>query len=248
MKIALIGYGKMGKAIEQIALQRGHEVLMKVTENNHENYTLDNLKQANVAIEFTQPGAAFENVKKCFEASVPVVCGTTGWNEKLEEAKKLCKEKNAGFFYAPNYSIGVNMFFEINKKLAAMVANFQDYNQIWITEAHHTEKKDMPSGTAIRLAEDMLQQIKRLHSWKSYHSGHLMSDEEESDGTILPINSLRISDVSGIHEVNYESEEDCIEIIHQAKGRAGFAKGAVMAAEFMVGKKGVYGMNDLLGY
>jgi len=247
MKIALIGYGKMGKAIEQVAIERGHEVVLKINDRNLSDFTTANLKKADMAIEFSQPEAAFQNVSKCFDAGISVVSGTTGWNEKLPEAKKICIEKKQAFFYSPNYSVGVNMFFEINKKLASMVAHFSQYDQIWITEAHHTEKKDVPSGTAIKLAEDILEQIKRLSKWKSYYSTHLMSDEEEMDVTILPVNSIRISDVAGIHEITYESEEDCIEIVHQAKSRWGFAKGAVMAAEFAIGKKGIFGMKDLLG-
>jgi len=175
------------------------------------------------------------------------VSGTTGWNKKVEEASKICFNKNGTFFHSSNFSIGVNIFFEINRRLAELAERFPQYNEIWITETHHTAKKDSPSGTAITLAEDILRNIRRLQSWKNYHNGNLMTNEEEKNSTILPINSHRIGDAAGIHEVEYESEEDSIQIIHQAKGRMGFAKGAVMAAEFIVDKKGVFGMKDLLG-
>jgi 4-hydroxy-tetrahydrodipicolinate reductase len=247
MRIALIGYGKMGHVIEQVAIQRKHEITLKINIENISDLSEENLSKADVAIEFTQPDAAYRNVLKCFESGLPVVCGTTGWNEKVEEVKKLCKEKNQSFFYSSNYSIGVNMFFEINRNLAAMINKFEQYNQIWITEVHHTEKKDTPSGTAITIAEEMMRNIKRLREWKNYHADHLMEDAEESDHGILAINSIRMGEVAGIHEVNYESEEDNIHMVHQAKNRTGFARGAVMAAEYLAGKKGVFGMKDLLG-
>ncbi len=246
MKIALIGYGKMGKAIEQIALNKNHEVVLKISENNLSDFTIANLSKADVAIEFSQPDAAFGNVMKCFEANTPVVCGTTGWNEKLDEAKKICIQKSQSFFHAPNFSIGVNLFFEINKQMAKMMERFPQYNEIWINETHHTQKKDAPSGTGVALANDLLKNISRLKKWEGYHEGKLMTDTEASDYSILPVNSLRIGDAAGLHEVNYESEDDCIQLIHEAKGRNGFAKGAVLAAEWLIGKKGVYGMKDLL--
>src|SRR5258708_631460 len=157
MKIALIGYGKMGKAIEEIAIERGHSIVLKINSANLNELTGPALRKAEVAIEFTQPDSAFGNVMKCINAGVPVVCGATGWNDKMEEAKKICIEKKGAFFYSPNFSIGVAVFSEINKKLASMISHFSQYHDIWITEAHHTEKKDVPSGTAIKLAEDILE-------------------------------------------------------------------------------------------
>ena len=247
MRIALLGYGKMGHAIEQVALQHGHEVVLKIHIDNTADLTSEALSKADVAIEFTQPEAAYANVLKCFEVNVPIVSGTTGWNQKMDEVKKLCKEKQQAFFYSSNYSIGVNVFFEINRRLSEIMDKFDQYEQVWVTETHHTEKKDTPSGTAITLADDIIRNIKRLKEWRNYHSEHHMTDAEEHDHSILPINSLRIADVAGLHEINYESEEDYIHIIHQAKNRMGFARGAVMAAEFLKGKKGVYGMKELLG-
>jgi 4-hydroxy-tetrahydrodipicolinate reductase len=246
MKIALIGYGKMGKAIEQVALKKGHEVVLKITEDNLQDFTSEKLSHSDVAIEFTQPEAAFGNVVKCFNANVPVVCGTTGWNKQAEEAKELCLQKNQSFFMAPNFSIGVNLFFALNEQMAKMAERFPQYASVWITETHHTQKKDAPSGTAVTLANDMVRNISRLKRWESFHEGRLMTDAEAKDPSILPVNSLRIGDAAGLHEVNYESEDDCIQLIHEAKGRSGFAKGAVTAAEWLIGKRGVFGMKDLL--
>ena len=244
MKIALVGYGKMGKAIEQIAVQKGHSIVLKISENNLPDLTVDNLSKADVAIEFTQPEAAYQNVLKCIDAGIPVVCGTTGWNENLEGAKKICLEKNGSFFHAPNFSIGVNLFFAMNEQMAKMAERISLYDGISITETHHTEKKDAPSGTAVSLANDILKNIPRLKKWESFPG------ETPKQGTIkndvLPVYSHRIGDAAGLHEICYESEDDSIKLSHEAKGRNGFAKGAVMAAEWLIGKKGVFGMKDLL--
>jgi 4-hydroxy-tetrahydrodipicolinate reductase len=204
------------------------------------------LSQADVAFEFTNPHSAYENVVQCLEAGVPVVCGTTGWNDRINEAESICREKKGAFFYASNFSIGVNIFFDINKRLSQLMNQFPEYNEVWLTETHHTEKKDMPSGTAITIAGDIVQNISRIKSWKNYNANKIMGEKEEGDKSVLAVNSLRVAGVAGIHEVDYDSEDDSIQIIHQAKSRKGFAKGAMMAGEWLVGKKGVFGMKDLL--
>ena len=241
MKIALIGYGKMGKAIESVALSRGHSIVLKITADNLPELTIQNLQSADVAIEFSQPDAAYGNVMKCFGADLPVVCGTTGWNKQADEAKKICREKNQAFFLAPNFSIGVNLFFALNEQMSKMAAKFQEYDQISIKEIHHTQKKDAPSGTAVSLANDMLKNLSRLKSWKGYEGDHV-----HQDSTVLPVHSYRIEDVAGIHEVYYGSNDDLITLKHEARGRSGFAKGAIAAAEWIQGKKGVFDMKDLL--
>jgi 4-hydroxy-tetrahydrodipicolinate reductase len=237
MKIALIGYGKMGKAIEEIALQKGHTITLIIDLHNQQDLTKENLQKADVAIEFTAPQNAVNNILQCFDADVPVVCGTTGWLSKIEEVKKLCIEKNAAFLYASNYSIGVNIFFELNKKLAELMRN-QDYN-ITIEETHHTKKKDAPSGTAITLAEDILQKDTGKKKWINSPS---RNDDE------LSIISHRIDPAPGKHAVKYSSPVDDIEIIHTAHNRKGFASGAVLAAEFMKDKKGIFSMKEVLGF
>lgn len=245
MKIALIGYGKMGKAIEQIALQNGHEMVLKITGSNLSELTVQNISRADVAIEFSHPEAAYGNIMKCFGAGVPVVCGTTGWNDKLAEVKKICLEKNQAFFHAPNFSIGVNLFFSLNEQMAMMAKRFSDYHHITISETHHTQKKDAPSGTAVALANDIIRHHPGIRKWesKSGEAKLLMNTKETG---ILPVYSSRTGDVAGIHEVVYASDDDSISLVHEAKGRSGFAKGALMAAEWLVGKKGVFGMKDLL--
>jgi 4-hydroxy-tetrahydrodipicolinate reductase len=245
MKIALIGYGKMGKAIEQIALAKGHEIVLKISEHNVADFTTANLSKADVAIEFSQPDAAYSNVMKCFDASLPVVCGTTGWNEKLQEARNVCLQKNQSFFLAPNFSIGVNIFFALNEWMAKMAERFPQYEKIHISETHHTQKKDAPSGTAVSLASDIVANVSRLKRWKN-ETGVTPSSAVGSDTEALPVYSFRTGDVAGLHEVVFESGDDSIRLIHEAKGRSGFAKGAVAAAEWLIGKKGVFGMKDLL--
>lgn len=246
MKIALIGYGKMGKTIEEIALQKKHTVVLTVDEHNANSFTAEELSKADVAIEFTRPEAAFGNIMKCFDANVPVVSGTTGWIDRMEEVKKICLQKNQTFFYASNYSIGVNIFFEVNKKLAALMNNQPEYNEILINEIHHLQKLDAPSGTAISLAQQILEKVNRLKSWSNYSSSEnkppVKKDEE------LPIFSSREGEVPGTHIVKYFSHEDEIEIIHKAFSRKGFAAGAVLAAEWIKDRKGVFGMKDLLNF
>lgn len=237
MKLALIGYGKMGKAIEEMALHRGHEVVIKIDQPNLHEFTKENLSKADVAIEFTGPHSALENVRKCLEFGVPVVCGSTGWTEHLDEMKKLCTEKLGGFIYSSNFSIGVNIFFEVNKRLAELMATHKEYEVI-LEETHHTQKKDAPSGTAITLAEQVLQYIKRKKQWVNE-----LSDHPED----LEIISQRIDPAPGTHSVKYSSAIDNIEIIHTAHNRKGFAGGAVLAAEFLKTRKGFFGMREVLG-
>jgi len=236
MRIALIGYGKMGKAIEEIALQRGHEIVIKLDQPNLNEFTKENLTKADVAIEFTSPHTAYDNVNKCIEFDIPVICGSTGWSERLEEIKTICAGKNGSFIYSSNYSVGVNIFFEVNKKLAALMAPHKEYEVI-IEETHHTQKKDAPSGTAITLAEQILEQVKRKKQWVN----------ELSDNTDdLEIISQRVDPAPGTHSIKYSSVIDDIEIIHTAHNRQGFAMGAVLAAEFIVDKKGFFTMKEVL--
>ncbi len=237
MKVALIGYGKMGKAIEELALHRGHEIVIKIDQPNLHEFTKENLSKAGVAIEFTGPHSAFDNVKKCLDFGVPVVCGSTGWIERIDEIKKICADKNGSFIYSSNYSVGVNIFFEVNKKLAALMAPHKEYEVI-LEETHHSQKKDAPSGTAITLAEQILEQVHRKKQWVNE-----LSDHPED----LEIISQRIDSIPGTHSVKYSSAIDNIEIIHTAHNRKGFASGALLAAEFIQNKKGFFTMKDVLG-
>jgi 4-hydroxy-tetrahydrodipicolinate reductase len=238
MKIALIGYGKMGKAIEEIAVARGHRIVLKVSIDNLEDNTIEKIRQADAAIEFTGPESAFDNVIRCLDAGVPVVSGSTGWLNRLEEAREYARKKNGSMLYASNFSVGVNIFFEINKRLAALMAPHPEY-EVQVTEIHHTEKKDSPSGTAITLAEGILEKITRKKGWVNHISDNL----EE-----LEIISERVDPAPGTHSINYHSDIDTITITHTAHNRKGFATGAVLAAEFIAGKKGVYRMSDVLGF
>ncbi len=237
MNIALIGYGKMGKAIEEIALQRGHRIVLKIDQPNLHEFTKENLSKADAAIEFTGPHSAFENVKALIEWGVPLVCGSTGWTEHLDQMKKLCAEKQGAFIYSSNYSIGVNLFFELNKKLAGLMAGHPEY-EVLLEETHHTQKKDAPSGTAITLAEQVLSFITKKKRWVNE-----LSDNPED----LEIISQRVDPAPGTHSVKYSSVVDDIEIIHTAHSRMGFAGGAVLAAEFIKGKKGFFTMKEVLG-
>jgi len=227
----------MGKAIEEIALAKGHDVILTIDQPNLHEFTKENLSKADVAIEFTGPHSAFENVKKCLDLGVPVVSGSTGWTERLEEMKKYCEERSGSFIYSSNYSVGVNIFFEVNKRLADLMAPHKEYEVI-LEETHHTQKKDAPSGTAITLAEQVLQFIKRKKQWVN-----ALSDHPED----LEIISQRVDPAPGTHSVKYSSAIDNIEIIHTAHNRKGFAGGAVLAAEFLVDKKGFYTMKEVLG-
>lgn len=236
MKIALIGYGKMGKEIEQILIARGHTIPLIIDLNNTNDLDAAHLKEIDVAIEFTTPSTAYGNVVKCLEAGVPVVCGTTAWLDKLPQVEQLCKEKTGAFFYASNYSIGVNIFFEINRLLAQLMNRFGEYD-VTIEETHHTQKKDAPSGTAVTLAEGILENLDRKQKWVC---GTTTVPEE------LEVVAIRRSVVPGTHTVTYESDVDSLSITHMAKSRRGFALGAVLAAEFLYGKTGIFSMKDLM--
>jgi len=237
MNIALIGYGKLGQAIEKIAVARGHSIAIKIGIENLEDFTEQNLKNVDVAIESTSPESAFENISQLLSWGVPVVSGSTGWTQRLEEVEAYCVEKGGAFLYASNFSLGVNIFFELNKKLAALMAHQPDY-AIEIEEIHHTQKKDAPSGTAITIAEGIMSQNPQKQKWENYSS---------MDKNVLPIISKRIDPAPGTHSVRYTSDVDDIEITHTAHNRTGFASGAVIAAEFLLHKKGVFSMRDVLG-
>lgn len=235
MKIALIGYGKMGREIERIARDRGHEIVATIDMNEVEKFHSDEFKSADVAIEFTSPVSAFQNYMHAFEAGVPVVSGTTGWLDRIDQIKEACEKEGKTFFYASNFSLGVNLFFALNNYLAQLMNRFSDYN-VRIEETHHIHKLDAPSGTAITLAEGILEKVERKKEWSL--------DKKEAD--TLHIESIREGEVPGIHTVVYESPVDSIRLTHDAKSREGFALGAVLAAEFTKGKKGFLGMEDLL--
>ncbi|MGN6212349.1 4-hydroxy-tetrahydrodipicolinate reductase [Parafilimonas sp.] len=237
MKIALIGYGKMGKAIEEIAKENGDEIVLKISSSNQNEFTADNLKQADAAIEFTNPHSAVENIKKCLDANIPVVCGTTGWLKDLPEIKSYIEQKTGTFLFASNFSVGVNLFFALNEYLASLMSSHKEY-QVSIEEVHHTQKKDAPSGTAITLAGQLLEKIKTKKSW--------VNDKTNNESE-LEIISKRIDDVPGIHTIKYNSPIDYIEITHSAYNRKGFAGGALLAAKFIAGKKGIFTMKDVLG-
>jgi len=237
MKIALVGYGKMGHEIERIAVQRGHTIVSTVDINNPEAFDSAAFKSADVAIEFSRPDAAMANYQKCFAAGLPVVSGTTGWLDRLDNIKEACANGQT-FFYASNFSLGVNIFFAINKRLADIMNAFTDYN-VSMKEIHHIHKKDAPSGTAITLAEDILSRLDRKKSW-------VLGTENKPDE--IGIACERTGEVPGFHEISYDSAVDTITISHNATSRAGFALGAVLAAEFTVGKKGFLGMKDMLGF
>jgi 4-hydroxy-tetrahydrodipicolinate reductase len=232
MKIALFGYGKMGKTIERIAVERGHEIIARIDVDTINR----DISRADVAIDFSIPSEAFNNINICFNKNIPIISGTTGWLDKYTEAVAICKKKNGAFIYASNYSLGVNLFFELNKKLSIMMCNFKEYD-IRMEETHHTQKLDAPSGTAITLAEDIIE-----NSSKNKWTLDVTDSKDE-----IPIISKRIDNVPGIHSVTYNSLVDEIEIKHTAKSRDGFALGAVVAAEWLHDKKGVYTMKDVLG-
>lgn len=236
MKIALIGYGKMGHMIEEIAVERGHQVVLKIHIDNTAEFTKENISGADVAIEFTAPDVAYENVLRCIDYGVPVVSGSTGWNENLPAAKKVCSEKGGAFLHASNFSIGVNIFFQLNKLLARLMATHPEY-EVTLKEIHHTQKKDAPSGTAVTLAEQVLEGLPHKKSW--------VNATVQQPGE-LSIISERTDPAPGTHFVKYTSEVDDIEIIHTAHNRKGFALGAVLAAEFIAGKQGVFSMDDVL--
>lgn len=239
MKIALIGYGKMGHEIENIARERGHEIVSVIDMNEEKKFDSPEFKSADVAIEFTSPESALHNYRQAFAAGVPVVSGTTGWLTHLDEIKEACEKNGKTFFYASNFSLGVNLFFALNKYLAGLMNRYPDYD-VRMEETHHIHKLDAPSGTAITLAEGILQNIDRKGGWA------LGNDHPTSD--VLRIDAFREGEVPGIHSVVYESDADTIRITHDAKNRKGFALGAVLAAEFTKGKQGFLTMEDMLDF
>lgn len=231
MKIALLGYGKMGKVIERIALERGHEIVLRKTSSD----SFDGLEQADAAIDFSIPDAAVNNISECLNRGIPVISGTTGWLEEYHKMAELCEQKDGAFIYGSNFSLGVNIFFELNSHLAKMMGRLKDY-KVSIEEVHHTQKLDAPSGTAITLAKEIINH--------SDYAGWAIGNPKEDD---IFINAIREENVPGTHTVVYDSEVDSIEIKHTAHSREGFALGAVVAAEWLYGKKGIYSMKDVLG-
>ena len=238
MNVALIGYGKMGKAIEQILIERGHSVVSIIDMDNQDDFQSDAFLNADVAIEFTTPSVAYNNYLKCFAANIPVVAGTTGWLQQIEEVKNICEKEGKTLFYAPNFSLGVNLFFALNTCLSKLMNHFPEYD-VSISETHHIHKLDAPSGTAIALANDIRKHVDRKKQWTT---------AKTNDPADLYIESFREGEIPGIHDVTYESAIDSIQIRHHSKSRTGLALGAVLAAEFTVGKKGFLGMKDLIQF
>ena len=236
MRIVLIGYGKMGKEIERIAIDRGHQIVSKIDIENPDDLNSLTNKEVDVAIEFSNPVSAFSNIMKCIEKQIPIVCGTTGWLEKKAEVEKATQSFDSTFFYASNYSIGVNLFFKLNKQLAKLMQPHAGYD-IYTNEIHHIEKKDSPSGTAITIAEGIMSQYPNKNKWVN---------NEIPGADEIAIWSQRESTKPGTHTVKYISKVDQIEVTHEAFSREGFALGAVIAAEWILGKKGVLGMDDML--
>lgn len=238
MNIALIGYGKMGQTIERIATGRGHTVVLRITTANRDSLTAGNLRNVDVAIEFTSPEAAPVNVAACLSAGVSVVSGSTGWNDQLEEAGELARSHNAALLHASNFSVGVNIFFQINQRLAQLMKGQPEYKAS-IEEVHHLQKKDAPSGTAITLADQIISESDRLCAWA-------LAEDAGAD-TDLPVTAIREEGVPGTHRVSWASAVDTIDIVHTAHSRDGFALGAVLAAEFIRGRQGVFSMSNVLG-
>jgi 4-hydroxy-tetrahydrodipicolinate reductase len=238
MKVALLGYGKMGREIEKAALERNHTIGLTIDISNTADLNQKNLSAVDVAIDFSTPDSAYENILACFRANTPIVCGTTGWLSKFDQVKELCRETNQTFFYASNYSLGVNILFSLNKYLARIMNNFADYN-VTVEEIHHIHKLDAPSGTAITLSRDLIELLDRKDRWEL---------NQASDDSAIRITAIRENEVPGTHIITYESAVDTLEIRHAAKSRKGFALGAVLAAEFIHGRKGYFTMSDLLGF
>lgn len=237
MNIALLGYGKMGKEIEKIAISRNHQIVAKIDSPTDWETQKQQLKEADVAIEFSTPDTVLGNIYKCFDLNLPVVVGTTGWQKQAEEVESYCLAHNQSLFHASNFSVGVNIFFEVNKLLAKLMSSHPQYD-IKMTEAHHIHKLDAPSGTAISLAEGIIQNHQGKTNWKL--------DTDDYSQNDIPIQAIREGEVPGTHTIEYDSDVDIISITHEAKSRKGFAQGAVLAAEFLKGRKGVFGMKDLL--
>lgn len=238
MNIALIGYGRMGREIEKIAIERGHQVNVKIDKENQDEFTKSNFKDVDVVIEFSFPDSAFENIKKCLEMGVPVVSGTTGWLDKLNDAIELCKKNKTSFLSSTNFSVGVNILFKLNSELARIMNKFNNYS-VAIEEIHHTKKMDAPSGTAITIAKGIVSQHDKYKDW--------CFDNEKKPGCV-PIHCVREGLVPGIHTIEWNSEVDSISLKHDSHNRAGLALGAVLAAEHIWNKKGIFTMNDVLGF
>lgn len=251
MKAAIIGYGKMGREIERILAERGHETALIIDLDNAHDLDAEHLKGIDVAIEFTTPATAYANIRTCLECGVAVVSGTTGWTDRLPELQALCRERGGALFYASNYCLGVNLMFRINRQLAALVGHVDGGYDVRIEEVHHTQKKDAPSGTAITLAEGIIENLPGKSGWVNFapgieHAANRVERSEDTPADRIEIRSVREGMVPGIHTVTYESADDILELRHEIKNRRTLAQGAVIAAEFLCGKQGVYGMDDLL--
>ncbi|WP_418991287.1 4-hydroxy-tetrahydrodipicolinate reductase [Alistipes sp.] len=251
MKAAIIGYGKMGREIERILAERGHEAALVIDTDNAADLDARHLSGIDVALEFTTPATAYANIRTCLENGTAVLSGTTGWTERLAELKQLCRERNGAFFYASNYSLGVNLLFRLNRELAALVGRLDPACEVRIREVHHTQKMDAPSGTAITLAEEVIAGLPGRRGWVNYapglsHATNRVETPEEAGADRIVIESVREGAVPGIHSVSYESADELLELRHTIKNRRTLALGAVVAAEFLCGKRGVYGMDDLL--
>jgi len=245
MNIALIGYGKMGQIIERFAIERGHEIVLKIGSKNLEELTVSNLKKADVAIDFSLPDSAIKNIYTCFEANVPLVVGTTGWYGQLQEIKNECLSGNNSLLYGSNFSIGVNLFFHINGVLAKIMNDYPAYD-VQVEEIHHTQKLDAPSGTAMTIAEGIIDQLDRKTEWVNELEGQTELEVVKQDQILIA--SQRIENIPGTHTVIYSSEVDEIEIKHTAHNRAGFALGAVVAAEWLKNKQGFYNISDIFNF
>ena len=236
MKAAIIGYGKMGREIEKLLRERGHEVALIIDQENTHDFPAERLQGVDVALEFTTPSTAYENLRRCIECKVPVVSGTTGWTERLKELEAYCQAQGSALFYASNFSLGVNLLFRLNRQLAKLMNRFNHY-EVAIEEVHHTQKKDAPRGTASTLAEGILCELDRKEGWVN---------EPTAEANQIAITSIREGMIPGIHTITYESADDKLELRHEIKNRRTLAEGAVVAAEFLCGKVGVYTMEDLL--
>lgn len=250
MKAAIIGYGKMGREIERLLVERGHDVALVIDADNASDLDAEHLKGVDVALEFSTPATAYANIRTCLECGTAVVSGTTGWTERLAELQALCRERNGAMFYASNFSLGVNLLFRLNRQLAALVGRVGGY-EVRIEEVHHTQKKDSPSGTAITLAEDTIAGMPDKTTWVNYAPGidcssHRIDSPDRAPADAVVIGSVREGAVPGIHTVCYESEDDRLELRHETKNRRTLALGAVVAAEFLCGRQGIYTMDDLL--
>ena len=250
MNAAIIGYGKMGREIERLLVERGHGVGLIVDVDNRGDLDAAHLRGIDVALEFTTPATAYDNIRACIDAGTPVVSGTTGWTDRLPELQELCREKGGALFYASNYCLGVNLMFRLNRYLAEMIGRVGGYG-VRIAEVHHTQKKDAPSGTAITLAEGVIAGLPAKTEWVNYapgieHAANRIGSPAEATPRQVVIDSVREGMVPGIHTVTYESEDDILELKHTIKNRRTLAMGAVIAAEFLCGKQGVYSMDDLL--